>query len=624
MQCENDLTAPVAPEVKIPILNANRKLHLTGAMTNSIFSRITPENMSLPLQRELKVFECSDGAEPRKRLDVIMKNACPASSDTLHCTPLSLSLRHHSRYCHGEKALSSNVPPPEFRIPKRSPSPEPAPPTPSSRESLAQEIKVPSMPCAHPTAAPTELKRSGESIATGLLPERLDDETFVTRLVGEVHQGCTGAVLSGHNSHEGGVQAAVGERGAAILCDRNSHAEISSRSGSPSPHVLAVESHDSCSACARGTSYSPRAELSSCHHYPPSFPSTKSQSFDVHTLKGENRLRVVSSVSPVSGVVSHNSAQGHSEAQLVESVEGRGSHPTWEPHPIKEPRPAWNQRIPPSKLRPVVSAVGNKPPPRRSLSLSRAHAARGEEIVARTDSLRSQSRSNVGPDERLKTASGRALAEGSPSLRYHPQPKRANQSKSRPASVTPRAMNDVASPPVRILFRSQSARERSTVDVTSPRTVSGRSSTSLNGNNIALDSILKQLQLAQQSAQIAVERATRAEACCAELERQLRESEMQRRRDREDFALNFSRLSGKVNFAVQWIHSYERYPVGLEDRLKKETSEPIHGEDGVRFGDKEYQDSTPGVQGTTPTPERSITSVARLPLSSPMVFEMRS
>jgi hypothetical protein len=53
-------------------------------------------------------------------------------------------------------------------------------------------------------------------------------------------------------------------------------------------------------------------------------------------------------------------------------------HPQWVPHPIPQARPAWNQRQPPKKQRPVVSAPGSNPPAssRRSASRSpeRAHA----------------------------------------------------------------------------------------------------------------------------------------------------------------------------------------------------------------------------------------------------------
>ncbi|CCW70461.1 unnamed protein product [Phytomonas sp. Hart1] len=637
MSCKNDLAIPVAPEVKIPILNANRKLHLTGAMTKSIFNRTTTESIPLPLQRELKVFECSNGVELHKRSDAIIKDSHPPSADIPHFTPLSLSLRHNFQYCHSEQTLSQSKTPAEIRIPKRSPSPEPAPPAPSSRESYAQEVKMPSVSFAHPTAVHVELKRPGESIASGLVPKCLNDETPVVRLVERERQSCAGDTLSNHNTQEGKQQATVREGGTTTLLDQNYTAKVSSRSGSPSPHIVAVESHNCCSTDVQESSYSPRTG-SSRYHYLSDFPS-KSQPSDIHSLKGETRSCMWRLASSMGGSTLHNTDKDKLEAQSIDHVEDKVIHPTWQPCIVKEIRPAWNQRIPPSKLRPVVSVAGSKAPQRRSPSSSRVRTMHGEEkSMVRTWSLCSKSRSNVSPDEMPKTVPGKAFIDRTSFQQSHAQPEHANKSKSnpvltqpasitrrksRPASVTPRAMSDVTPPSVRILFRNQNSRESSAADRTLRHIVLGSPSTTPKETKNYLDSIQKQVQLTQQSAQIAVERATHAEARCAELEKQLQESEIQRRRDREDFASNLFRLAGKVNFAVEWIHSYERDPASLEDRSKKEAYSPIYGEDRVRLGD-EYQKSTPDVQGATPTPERSITSTVRLPFSSSMIFEMRS
>ncbi|GET89881.1 hypothetical protein, conserved [Leishmania tarentolae] len=66
-----------------------------------------------------------------------------------------------------------------------------------------------------------------------------------------------------------------------------------------------------------------------------------------------------------------------------ESVHNQISHPQWNPHPVQAARPAWNQRQPQRKQRPVVSVPGSKPP-----SSGRRCASRSPEIPAIAQGLR--------------------------------------------------------------------------------------------------------------------------------------------------------------------------------------------------------------------------------------------
>ncbi|CBZ28333.1 conserved hypothetical protein [Leishmania mexicana MHOM/GT/2001/U1103] len=67
-----------------------------------------------------------------------------------------------------------------------------------------------------------------------------------------------------------------------------------------------------------------------------------------------------------------------------ESVHNQLSHPQWNPHPVQVTRPAWNQRQPQRKQRPVVSVPGSKPP----LSARRC-ASRSPEASTTAQGLRS-------------------------------------------------------------------------------------------------------------------------------------------------------------------------------------------------------------------------------------------
>ncbi|CAJ1990109.1 hypothetical protein conserved [Leishmania donovani] len=87
-----------------------------------------------------------------------------------------------------------------------------------------------------------------------------------------------------------------------------------------------------------------------------------------------------------------------------ESVHNQLSHPQWNPHPVQAARPAWNQRQPQRKQRPVVSVPGSKPP-----SSARRCASRSPETSTSAQGLRgarSEERDSTGASHRR---AGRAL-----------------------------------------------------------------------------------------------------------------------------------------------------------------------------------------------------------------------
>ncbi|KAK7197750.1 hypothetical protein NESM_000727300 [Novymonas esmeraldas] len=90
------------------------------------------------------------------------------------------------------------------------------------------------------------------------------------------------------------------------------------------------------------------------------------------------------------------------------AVAGAGTHPRWDPHPVSDSRPSWNQPHPQRRQRPVVSAPGSKAPPsllsvRRGASMSPnepsgppgQRGSSAERVLRRTSSSRASRQASL-------------------------------------------------------------------------------------------------------------------------------------------------------------------------------------------------------------------------------------
>ncbi|KAG5475724.1 hypothetical protein LSCM4_04308 [Leishmania orientalis] len=206
------------------------------------------------------------------------------------------------------------------------------------------------------------------------------------------------------------------------------------------------------------------------------------------------------------------------------------AHPQWNPHPVQVARPAWNQRQPQRKQRPVVSAPGSQPP-----SSARRCASRSPETSSSARGLR-----GARSEERDATGASQHSAE-SVLRRTAPVSSQVKQEQTiapcRVAEQSPQGA--VASPPsppsARALFQSHEAPRAA--QTTPPR----------QGREAAL----------QSRCDAALARATRAERQCNILSHALEQLLVDHATDKAAWERRQLALEQRLASIVEWISAID-------------------------------------------------------------------
>lgn len=285
------------------------------------------------------------------------------------------------------------------------------------------------------------------------------------------------------------------------------------------------------------------------------------------------------------------------------------SHPTWEPRPVQQHRPAWGQRVPPNPAK-AASSHGTSPSP-KAPSMPQPHLKGERSTAVSRDGSRHASAAHSA-EESVKSptdAAQVASATASPALAGDADSgARCDGGSSSHASSQP--------PFARVLFGDP-----------------GFSPLSLeegNGKDAACGvSAPLSLHELREATHAALARAARAEARCAELERQLHQRKCEQALEREDLEARLVQLSQQLTFAVDWIQSFDPSSVKAEGSVGNETTgadapgsreaaespeamgSHMSGSDdaAAHRKDCEFQTDprlclggTPYIQGATPTP----------------------
>ncbi|KAG5501577.1 hypothetical protein JKF63_03407 [Porcisia hertigi] len=210
-----------------------------------------------------------------------------------------------------------------------------------------------------------------------------------------------------------------------------------------------------------------------------------------------------------------------------ESVHVELSRPQWKPCPIEVARPAWNQRQPPRKQRPVVSAPGSKPP-----SSARRCVSRSPEISTYAQGLRglrSEEKDATGASHRSTERSLRRTASVPLQLLHE----RATAPPSAAGQALRATVASPSSPPsARALFQGHDA--------------PGTSRTTL--------SLGQEREMALQGqCDAALERATRAERQCNLLSHALEQLLIAHAADKGAWEARHSALEQRLDSVVKWI-----------------------------------------------------------------------
>ncbi|XQJ28196.1 hypothetical protein NXY56_004205 [Leishmania guyanensis] len=210
-----------------------------------------------------------------------------------------------------------------------------------------------------------------------------------------------------------------------------------------------------------------------------------------------------------------------------ESVHHQSTHPQWNPHPIQAARPAWNQRQPQKKQRPVVSVPGSQPP-----SSGRRCASRSSETPINAQGLRgarSEEKDARGASHRSAERSLRRTASISLHLKQEqPTAPRHTTGQSPRAAVT----SPLSPPSARALFQSHDA--HSVAQTTSP--LEQERETSL-----------------QSRCDVALARATQAERQCSILSHALEQLLVDHAAEKTAWAVRHAALEQRVTSIAEWI-----------------------------------------------------------------------
>ncbi|KAG5475461.1 hypothetical protein LSCM1_03581 [Leishmania martiniquensis] len=234
---------------------------------------------------------------------------------------------------------------------------------------------------------------------------------------------------------------------------------------------------------------------------------------------------------PTAGIATPGAAGRRSLSNVrSESVHSQFTHPQWNPHPIQVARPAWNQRQPQRKQRPLVSAPGSQPP-----SSARRCASRSPETSSNARGLRgarSEERDATGAS--LPNAENVLKRTASASLQVRREqatvPRRASGQPSRATVASP-----LSPPSARALFQSHDA--PSAAQTTPPRP----------GREAAL----------QSQCDGALARATRAEQKCNLLSHALEQLLVDHAADKAAWEARQAALEQRLASIMEWISSID-------------------------------------------------------------------
>ncbi|KPA84218.1 hypothetical protein ABB37_02270 [Leptomonas pyrrhocoris] len=262
-----------------------------------------------------------------------------------------------------------------------------------------------------------------------------------------------------------------------------------------------------------------------------------------------------------------------------ERVSVGAPHPQWVPRPVPQARPAWNQRQPPKKQRPVVSAPGSNPPPssRRSTSRSPEHthapstqfastrgtltSAQGsahsvERAFRRSASLPGvQSPQRVQPQVRFGATVPRSAAVAASASAHQSSFEVAQFATVQSPIDGADATTSPPSPPsARALFQS--------IDVESatratPRSVTSASATQPKRTTSTGRDSLSTAQTLQQTCDAAMERATRAEQQCNVLTLALEQLLVEHVAEKAEWRARYAALEQHLSKVTQWIRSID-------------------------------------------------------------------
>ncbi|KPI89905.1 hypothetical protein ABL78_0977 [Leptomonas seymouri] len=258
---------------------------------------------------------------------------------------------------------------------------------------------------------------------------------------------------------------------------------------------------------------------------------------------------------------------------------GSAQHPQWVPRPVPQSRPAWNQRQPPKKQRPLVSAPDTKPPPssRRSTSRSPERARVPSSQLASTYRALTPTRGPVHSVERAFHRS--ATLPGAQRRSQAPSHERFSATAPRPAAAAAtvparkspmeeaqvmtlqspiggvNTTNSPLSPPsARALFQS--------IDVDSAARSSPRSATPTSAaHQQKVGSTHRHspptTQTLQQTCDAALERATRAEQQCNVLTLALEQLLVEHVAEKAEWQARLASLEQQLSKVTQWVSSID-------------------------------------------------------------------
>ena len=257
-------------------------------------------------------------------------------------------------------------------------------------------------------------------------------------------------------------------------------------------------------------------------------------------------------------------------------------HPQWVPHPVPQARPAWNQRQPPKKQRPIVSAPGSIPPrsSRHSLSRSPERASTRKVSLSAAGSAHSAEHAF----RRSASLSGTPPARQTPPQRSFsvtaPRPTVAAVSTHKPTLeeglvVTAQSPIDAAtttsplSPPsARALFQSieVDSGTRTTPQSTASTTTQRQHQQQQQQQHeqqprqlrqCANSSLSLNVQSLQQTCDAAVERATRAERQCGVLTLAMEQLLVEHVAEKAEWQARLAALEQQLSKVTQWISSVD-------------------------------------------------------------------